>query len=844
MRAIQKIAEQHILNNIINDILFAEVIPTAKGVDEEQLVFLEHRLPALPQGDYKLELKQTLSKIGTPEIFETEHTLKVDFDKNILTPEDIYNVFPPKKSNSDYHNILPHLVLNDSSFPWANKLDIDADTKSPSPWIALVLLNEDDFDVSKTVEAGSKIVFSTKCLFENGATALTNENIRQFAKLTCALQKKGANATEFGEKSILICNSLPTPEKQNAVHLIDLKTLAFEGLNIKATSLFHWQFESGLAKVDIKETLEKASRQHLKLPLIAYNPKPNISESDLAQEFEKALSAISNDSIGKLLSLTDSITKLEQQVIDAKEAALHISFTQYLKVALKEKIAKEIDAKNIEDSLLRQALWQVINKIFEEQTITRVDNAETILDNYQYDKMTITTAIFKIKFRFALMIYFGNSSQKTLQIINKIKSIENLSLESLKIPKTDNYAKLNSIFQEDLKIATELVEATKTKLEDCFQHINTKNAEFVTAIENIKAHISDLAAEVKTESWAGSIKLALVKFQSNRYRLSPQPSKELDEIFVNIFVKVFKHHNINTLTQSGFSPLPHFMRRGTKTVSMYRSPFVPVEVNENQNFKAIHFPDELYRFHGFAQMLDATYVAAWELGRMLTLQDEHIATNIYKWKRKYIIEKKTEAQLDPFGLINPANEITENPIFARTVRPWLTDLSELKNIPFNYIIPYEDMLPPNSIRFFNIDKSWIAALLDGALSVGRIFENEEIYQQEIKWEKFTKISEKTLGTGCLIRSQVIADYPDLQIIAKDKHGTELLPKTIKKLSSDIAYCLFDTPFTALEVFLKPEGIRFGIQNSAQFTAMFENAKSYQVAKAAYLNSPKIIITNS
>jgi hypothetical protein len=76
----------------------------------------------------------------------------------------------------------------------------------------------------------------------------------------------------------------------------------------------------------------------------------------------------------------------------------------------------------------------------------------------EYDKMTIAITIFKIKFRFALIVYFRNNSQKMTNTLNQIKSIENLTIESLEIPKTDNYAKLNKFFQEDLKIAMHLIE--------------------------------------------------------------------------------------------------------------------------------------------------------------------------------------------------------------------------------------------------------------------------------------------------------------------------------------------------------------------------------------------------
>jgi hypothetical protein len=49
---------------------------------------------------------------------------------------------------------------------------------------------------------------------------------------------------------------------------------------------------------------------------------------------------------------------------------------------------------------------------------------------------------------------------------------------------------------------------------------------------------------------------------------------------------------------------------------------------------------------------------------------------------------------------------------------WLTRLRLLEGVPFNYIVPSEEMLPNESIRFFHMDRNWLDALVDGALSSG------------------------------------------------------------------------------------------------------------------------------
>jgi hypothetical protein len=50
---------------------------------------------------------------------------------------------------------------------------------------------------------------------------------------------------------------------------------------------------------------------------------------------------------------------------------------------------------------------------------------------------------------------------------------------------------------------------------------------------------------------------------------------------------------------------------------------------------------------------------------------------------------------------------------------WLAKLRLLVGVPFFYLVPDARMLPPESLRFFQVDENWVAALLDGALSIGR-----------------------------------------------------------------------------------------------------------------------------
>jgi hypothetical protein len=62
----------------------------------------------------------------------------------------------------------------------------------------------------------------------------------------------------------------------------------------------------------------------------------------------------------------------------------------------------------------------------------------------------------------------------------------------------------------------------------------------------------------------------------------------------------------------------------------------------------------------------------------------------------------------------------ENEAIRDEMVGWLARLRLLEGTPFRYLVPSEEMLPNESIRFFHVDRNWLDALVDGAISVGRL----------------------------------------------------------------------------------------------------------------------------
>lgn len=140
------------------------------------------------------------------------------------------------------------------------------------------------------------------------------------------------------------------------------------------------------------------------------------------------------------------------------------------------------------------------------------------------------------------------------------------------------------------------------------------------------------------------------------------------------------------------------------------------------------------------------------------------------------------------------------------VAAWLAELQLLCKVPFHHLVPDQRMLPPNSVRFFYLDQSWLDSLLDGAKSVGVQGSQDTLFykamhgviddaiQKEMN-AYMTGISGTPTGdkldgsnkeamSGMLIRSSVIKHYPNLQIVGS-KGTTELKILRKERLSDTV-----------------------------------------------------------
>ena len=59
-------------------------------------------------------------------------------------------------------------------------------------------------------------------------------------------------------------------------------------------------------------------------------------------------------------------------------------------------------------------------------------------------------------------------------------------------------------------------------------------------------------------------------------------------------------------------------------------------------------------------------------------------------------------------------------VLPEVVRTWLARGRLLEGVPFQHLVADSELLPPESIRFFFLDREWTDAMTQGALSVGTV----------------------------------------------------------------------------------------------------------------------------
>lgn len=309
--------------------------------------------------------------------------------------------------------------------------------------------------------------------------------------------------------------------------------------------------------------------------------------------------------------------------------------------------------------------------------------------------------------------------------------------------------------------------------------------------------------------------------------------------------------NADKYLAAGFLPLPQQFRGGQRSTSWYHGPFVSGQKQTENLTLPARSADALLRYDKIHGMFDVSYAAAWELGRLLTLNNKTASIRLFQWKREHYqsLSAMEEVLRHPHILAFHQNADTrELPDLPAVVSDWLNDLSQLKHIPFNYLVPDERVVPVESIRFFMVDPDWLSCLLDGAFSIGRVARHNHVHDTSLVENHLPDNTGQI--TGFMLRSEMAAGWPDMVIegygATPDAQGVvgdklELIRKAY--LSDNVLLCLFKGNLKTLDIHLPPERLHFGLQRKAGgtgFQKALRNSSGVMTNKSVDLENENII----
>ena len=366
----------------------------------------------------------------------------------------------------------------------------------------------------------------------------------------------------------------------------------------------------------------------------------------------------------------------------------------------------------------------------------------------------------------------------------------------------------------------------------------------------------------------------------------------------------------NAVLAQGYVPMPHATRQAQTVTSFYRGPLTPLALPEGAP-QTYSCSDAALRFDPATGLLDVSYAAAWQLGRLLALNDLEVAQAIYRWRRSHVeVATRLAGRImlarrfpslrlarDPAALLRghavrrafarvlaedlgdalpgspslpvvrdpepaprrdtlqPADEhfallrafradpgnwrglisLDDEPI-PDVVTSWLGRVHQLYGLPFNLVVPDARALPPESIRFFFLDPSWMAALTDGALSVGRATtldaDHDAAVAEVVHAAAATArhaVRARALGrdpvaprggalSGFLLRSAAIASWRGVEIaVYGDAARTDQLPFVrLDRLSDNVLLCIVDGTAAAVRFTQPIEGLQFGVETTTSW----------------------------
>jgi hypothetical protein len=267
---------------------------------------------------------------------------------------------------------------------------------------------------------------------------------------------------------------------------------------------------------------------------------------------------------------------------------------------------------------------------------------------------------------------------------------------------------------------------------------------------------------------------------------------------------------------AGWTLLPHHLGgTGGAVHTWYRGPLVATRMEDAPEIAA-ETADDLLMIDPRTGILFGAHAAAFELGRTLTLAETAVALDLARWRtdyRRYDHRRRTAAAASHLD----APELRE-PTLPGSVTGWWRRLVLLDGVPFGYLIPDPAMLPTESVRTFVLDPGWMAALLRGAQSIGRMPGSARATAPELPplGRALDRVVNELMAdgefriSGLLLRSAVVAGWPELRIDGFAADGGHCAVLRRAALSPNVLLVLFRGDPAEVHLHPDPEALHHGL----------------------------------
>lgn len=173
--------------------------------------------------------------------------------------------------------------------------------------------------------------------------------------------------------------------------------------------------------------------------------------------------------------------------------------------------------------------------------------------------------------------------------------------------------------------------------------------------------------------------------------------------------------------EEGYTIVHSRMPTGEPTAALIRGPLTPNFIAPLERNFLSNCGADLKIFDEKLDLMDITYSSAWSLGRSLALANQGFTVSLTRVRHEILhpgTSKRGGWKTTYDDDLTDPGSSSDGSIVLRFV----LDLYRLVNVASRYHLPGQSMLPRESLRFFFVDGNWIDALVDGALSVGYMYQ--------------------------------------------------------------------------------------------------------------------------